>query len=246
MIPFKTKDFSFSIPSDFNDITMRDLLFIKENIDNDILIAERLTGLKIEQLSRMDLTPIIETLNFLNTPLSEIEPKQLITVNNTSYLLPEKIISKTWYQKNRAFEYYEKNEKALVIATYLEPIIRGKKKPKEKKVVELSKQLNALSVEQFFGAFNYIELQIKDIAKKLNDMPQPRVTPEQIEAGAESLNVLGEFLSIDNIARTYGKTHNEVLMWSYSTILNILYKNNLNTIFETNYSRIMTEKAKQT
>jgi len=243
MIPFKTKDFSFSIKSDFHDLTMHELNYINENIKDDVKVAECLTGLSIDKLSKIDLTPIIDVLQFLNEPLKDIEPKQLITIKDESYLLPERIFSKTWYQKNRAFNYYEKGERALVIATYLEPIIRGKKKPKEKKVIELAKQLENLSVYDFFSCFNYLELQIKDIAEKINNMPQPKITPEQIEAGAESFNVLGEFVSIDNIARTYSRTHDEVLLWSYSTIFNILYKNNLNTIFENKYNSIMTKKA---
>lgn len=245
MIPFKTKDFSFSIKSDFRDLTMKELNYIKDNIEDDVKTAECLTGLTVDQLSRIDLTPIIDVLQFINEPLKDIEPRQLITINDKAYLLPERIITKTWYQKNRAFKYYESGELALVIATYLEPIIRGKKKPNEKKVVELAKQLEDLSVYDFFACFNYLELQIKDLAERLNNMPQPTITPEQIEAGAEDFNILGEFVSIDNIARTYSRTHDEVLLWSYSTIFNILYKNNLNAIFETKYSAIMTKKAER-
>lgn len=245
MKPFKTKDFCFQIPSSFDDLKMDDLKFIQENIKDDVKIIERLTRLDIETLSKIDLTPIIETLDFLNEPLKEIEPKQLITIDNNSFLLPEDITIKTWYQQIEAFKAYQNGDRNTVIAVYLEPIIRGKKKPKPKRTAKLSIELDKLTVSEFFGCFNYLEKQIETLSERLNNMPKPKITPEQIEAGAEKFNVLGDFVTIDNIARDYSKTHNEVLLWSYSIIFNILYKNNLNSIFESRYSDIMQKKSAQ-
>ena len=122
-------------------------------------------------------------------------------------------------------------------------MIRGKKKPKPKKTKELSKKLDKLTVQEFFGAFNYLEKQILLLSERIKNMPQPKITPEQIEAGAESFNVLGDFNTIDDMAITYAKTHEEILLWPYSIIFNKLYRNNLNSIFESKYSNIMRNKS---
>ena len=243
MIPFKTKDFTFSIPSSFDDLKMNDLKFIKENLEDNEKIIERLTGLKINTLLKIDLDKIIQTLDFINEPLKEIEESNLIKIDDKYYLLPEDITLKTWYQQIEAFKAYKNGDLNTVVAVYLEPLIRGKKKPKPKKTKELSKKLDKLTVQEFFGAFNYLEKQILLLSERIKNMPQPKITPEQIEAGAESFNVLGDFNTIDDMAITYAKTHEEILLWPYSIIFNKLYRNNLNSIFESKYSNIMRNKS---
>ena len=104
MIPFKTKDFTFSIPSSFDDLKMNDLKFIKENLEDNEKIIERLTGLKINTLLKIDLDKIIQTLDFINEPLKEIEESNLIKIDDKYYLLPEDITLKTWYQQIEAFK----------------------------------------------------------------------------------------------------------------------------------------------
>ena len=91
----------------------------------------------------------------------------------------------------------------------------------------------------------FLEKQLKELIESEQNLPRPRITPEQIEAGAESFNVLGDFNTIDEMCRTYPVLHEDVVLWSYSIVFNILYKNNLNSIFESKYSDIMTRKAGQ-
>lgn len=244
MIPFKTKFGSFEIPSTWNDLTMDDLNFIKSNIDDDIKIAERITKLSIEQLSKINIEPIRSVLDELfSVQVKDIEPKIYISLENGDFELPADIRLKTWYQKLEAFKAYQNNNHELVLSIYLEPIMRGKKKPKPDKIEVLSKSFGSLSVWEFYSSYNFIEKQIEDLIKAENNMPKPEVTPEQIDAGAESFNVLGDFNTIDIITQGKIWKQDKVLMLPYIVIYKKLYRNNLNTIFDTKYSEIMTAKA---
>lgn len=252
MIPFKIKSSSifkrsktFKIPSSFFDITMNDLGFYSEHSKEPVKVAERLTGLPNDVLNEIDVTPIAEVLEFMSEPLNEIEPSRLINFDGKDYLLPDDINQKSWYQKIEAVKAYQNGERSKLIAIYLQPIMSRKVKPKDKKIELVSTQFGGFSVYDFFKAYNYLELQILEIIENENNMPHPKTTPEQIEAGAESFNVLGVFNSVDNLAKAYSKDHDQILMWSYSRIFNILYKNNITAIFDINYSRIMTRKANQ-
>ena len=243
MIPFKTKLGSFKIPSNWSDLKMSDLQYLRDNIKDDVKIAERLTGLNIEQLAQIDVTPIRSVLDELfSVKVEDIEPKEYITVNDKDYLLPN-VKVKTFFQKLEAFKAWQKGDVQKVLSIYLEPLIRGSKKPKPKKTEVLKKEFSKLTVQEFYSSFNYIESQLKELVKMEQDMPKPPTTPEQIEAGAESFNVLGDFNTVDLLAGGDVLKHEAIYMMPYITIYKKLFRNNLNSIFEDRYSKIMQRKA---
>lgn len=243
MIPFKTKLGSFKIPSDWNDLTMLSLQYIRDNIKDDVKIAEELTGLSIEELSCIDVTPIREVLEQLfEIKVEDIEPKEYISFNNNDYALPNVKI-KTFFQKLEAFKAWGKGDIQKVLAIYLEPVVRGKKKPKPKKTEQLKQELSKLTVWEFYSSYNYIERQLKELVKMEQDMPKPPTTPEQIEAGAESFNVLGDFNTVDLLAGGDILKHEAVYLMPYITVYKKLFRNNLNSIFDIKYSEIMQRKA---
>lgn len=243
MIPFKTKLGSFKIPSNWSDLKMSDLQYLRDNIKDDIKIAERLTGLNIEQLAQIDVTPIRSVLDELfSVKVEDIETKEYITVNDKDYLLPN-VKVKTFFQKLEAFKAWQKGDVQKVLSIYLEPLIRGSKKPKPKKTEVLKKEFSKLTVQEFYSSFNYIESQLKELVKMEQDMPKPPTTPEQIEAGAESFNVLGDFNTVDLLAGGDVLKHEAIYMMPYITIYKKLFRNNLNSIFEDRYSKIMQRKA---
>jgi hypothetical protein len=55
-------------------------------------------------------------------------------------------------------------------------------------------------------------------------------------------NQLGDFNTIDLIARDYNYTHSEVEQLPYNLIFLILFRMNISSKFEKNYSEIIKEK----
>ena len=99
---------------------------------------------------------------------------------------------------------------------------------------EIEKDLSELKVSEVYPLVNHVAAELKrwsDIEKKvLSSKP----TPEQIRAGIDMFNQLGEFNSLDMLAEGKPWRYNDILNMDYSTIFNKLLKINLSATFERN------------
>jgi hypothetical protein len=242
MIKFKSKLKSFEIPSSYADLKVKDLNFLIENAQNELLLLENLTGLNAIELSMLDLSLIPECLSFLHTdPLEVAEESDTIQIDGEFYTLPESLGQCTYGQKIISSAAIAKNNPLQILSTYLQPILEGKDFD-SLRLKDIEDVLKELDVESVYSCVKYIFNRLKIIIEKENDLLKSDISYEQKAAGIENFNVLGDFNTIDLIASKYAYTHQEVEGLKYDLIFLILYKSNLTTKFEKAYTEIMQNK----
>jgi hypothetical protein len=239
MIKFKNKIKDFEIPTSYADLKVKDLSYLIDNSDNELLILEKLTGLNSVELSILDLSEIPEYLAFLKTdPLEVAEESDSLEINGVFYTLPESLGAKEYGQKIISCQAIAKNNPLQILSVYLQPLIDGKAFD-SLRLKETETLLNDLNVESVYSCIKYILNKLKLILEKESDLLKSDITHEQKAAGIENFNVLGDFNTIDLTASKYGYTHKEVERLEYDLIFLILYKSNLTTKFEKAYTEIM-------
>jgi hypothetical protein len=244
MIKFKSKLKTFEIPSSYADLKVKDLNYLIENSDNELLILEKLTGLNCIELSMLDLSLIPECLAFLQTePLEVIEESDTIQIEGEFYTLPESLGQKTYAQKILSSAAIAKNNPLQILSVYLQPILEDKDFDSTR-LKDTEYILNDLDVESVYSCIKYILNKLKAIIEKENEVLKSDITHEQKAAGIENFNVLGDFNTIDLIASKYSYTHEQVENLKYDLIFLILYKSNLTSKFEKAYSELMKTQNK--
>jgi hypothetical protein len=239
MIKFKNKIKDFEIPTSYADLKVKDMSYLIEHSDNELLILERLTGLNSVQLSMLDLSEIPEYLTFLKTdPLEVAEESDTLEIDGVFYTLPESLGAKEYGQKIISCQAIAKNNPLQILSVYLQPLIDGKEFD-SLRLKETETLLNKLNVESVYSCIKYILNKLKLILEKESEFLKSDITHEQKAAGIENFNVLGDFNTIDLIASKYCYTHKEVERLEYDLIFLILYKSNLTTKFEKAYAEIM-------
>ena len=241
MIKFKTKIGDFNLATSYSDISCREYKQMRDNPEDHIAIVKILTGLTEDKIVFLDLDEIAQYLEFLKVPaLDSLEEDVYIDYGNMR-ILPEKISQCTYGQKIVATKYLLNNDVEGVVATYLQPLVLdGGFNSNE--VEKIKEGLLSMKVEQVYSAGLYLINQLKEIVEREAELLKSEVTEQQKRAGIESFNVLGEFNTIDMIAKDYKYTHKEVEELEYDLIFLILYKNKLTSNFEKNYSEIMKEQ----
>lgn len=240
MIKFKTKIGDFNLATSYSDITCREYKQMRDNPEDHIAIVKILTGLTEDKIVFLDLDEIAQYLEFLKVPaLDSLEEDVYIDYGNMR-ILPEKISQCTYGQKIVATKYLLNNDIEGIVATYLEPII-FESKFDSSKVEQIKESLLGMNVSSVYSVGVYLINQLKEIVEREAELLKSEVTEQQKRAGIESFNVLGEFNTIDMIAKDYKYTHKEVEELEYDLIFLILYKNKLTSNFEKNYSEIIKE-----
>jgi hypothetical protein len=240
MIKFKTKIGDFNLATSYSDITCREYKQMRDNPEDHISIVKILTGLTEDKIVFIDLDEIAQYLEFLKVPaLDSLEEDVYIDYGNMR-ILPEKISQCTYGQKIVATKYLLNNDIEGIVATYLEPII-FESKFDSSKVEQIKESLLGMNVSSVYSVGVYLINQLKEIVEREAELLKSEITEQQKRAGIESFNVLGEFNTIDMIAKDYKYTHKEVEELEYDLIFLILYKNKLTSNFEKNYSEIIKE-----
>jgi len=241
MIKFKTKIGDFNLATSYSDITCREYKQMRDNPEDHISIVKILTGLTEDKIVFLDLDEIAQYLEFLKVPaLDSLEEDVYIDYGNMR-ILPEKISQCTYGQKIVATKYLLNNDIEGIVATYLQPII-FETKFDSSKVEQIKESLLGMNVSSVYSVGVYLINQLKEIVEREAERLKSEITEQQKRAGIESFNVLGEFNTIDMIAKDYKYTHKEVEELEYDLIFLILYKNKLTSNFEKNYSEIMKEQ----
>jgi hypothetical protein len=241
MIKFKTKIGDFNLATSYSDITCREYKQMRDNPEDHIAIVKILTGLTEDKIVFLDLDEVAQYLEFLKVPaLDSLEEDVYINYGNMR-ILPEKISQCTYGQKIVATKYLLNNDIEGIVATYLQPII-FETKFDSSKIEQIKESLLGMNVSSVYSVGVYLINQLKEIVEREAELLKSEVTEQQKRAGIESFNVLGEFNTIDMIAKDYKYTHKEVEELEYDLIFLILYKNKLTSNFEKNYSEIMKEQ----
>jgi len=241
MIKFKTKIGDFNLATSYSDITCREYKQMRDNPEDHISIIKILTGLTEDKIVFLDLDEIAQYLEFLKVPALDSLEEDCFIDYGTMKILPEKISQCTYGQKIVATKYLLNNDVEGVVATYLQPLVLdGKFNSSE--VEKIKEGLLDMKVSSVYSTGLYLISQLKEIVEREAELLKSEVTEQQKRAGIESFNVLGEFNTIDMIAKDYKYTHKEVEELEYDLIFLILYKNKLISNFEKNYSEIMKEQ----
>jgi hypothetical protein len=241
MIKFKTKIGDFNLATSYSDITCREYKQMRDNPEDYIAIVKILTGLTEDKIVFLDLDEVAQYLEFLKVPALDSLEEDCFIDYGTMKILPEKISQCSYGQKIVATKYLLNNDVEGVVATYLQPLVLdGKFNSSE--VEKIKEGLLDMNVSSVYSAGLYLINQLKEIVEREAELLKSEVTEQQKRAGIESFNVLGEFNTIDMIAKDYKYTHKEVEELEYDLIFLILYKNKLTSNFEKNYSEIMKEQ----
>lgn len=237
MITFKVLRKRISVPNSYSDITVNQLNEIIENRNNEEKLIKLLTGLSVAEAAFIQFDTISEHLTFLDESPYKLDPDNLIRFNDEDYLIPENIGSGSYGSKIIALKAYRENNPLRLVSVYLQPKI-DKGPLNIERLEEIEKGLSELKVSEVYPLINHVAAELKrwsDIEKKvLSSKP----TPEQIRAGIDMFNQLGEFNSLDMLAEGKVWRYDDVLNTEYSTIFNKLLKINLSATFERNLNDI--------
>jgi len=222
-----------NVPSAWDDLSARQFIEITETNDEKKII-EIISGIPFEQSFY-----ILEYLDFLKRPieLDSIEESQYLFFKNEAFKCPE-IKSCSWGQKiclSNLLKQIGKsrtvqNSVCEILAIYFQPIFNKSKFNPE----ELESLIAEFEKESFFKIYsvakNFIR-QFNELIEYELKLLSEKPSPEQIKAGVNMFNQLGDFNSIDALASGDVLKYEALLEVDYSTILNKLYKNKLERIF---------------
>jgi len=220
MIRFKTKLKDFTIPTSWRDIKCSDIDFFKDASESEVI--ERLTGLTVDEQVFIDLNEIVPYLEFLQeNPFETLEKLDFYK----GVQLPSDIGECTFEKKIQAFTNLDSPTKVLSVYSDIDEQI-----------------ILQDNIEDVYGAYLYLLESINAIVERDNNALESKTTEEQKRAGIDMFNQLGDFNTIDLIAKDYNYTHREVELLPYNLVFLILFRMNISSKFEKNYSEIIKEK----
>jgi hypothetical protein len=220
MYKFKTEIGDFELPSDYSEITIKQLKFIQANLENEALVLSELTGLDVVKLSMLDLSEIGNYFDLFNNPLGEIEPLDFIGNVDLSFDFRE-----------RSFGDKVKASQSLSEGNVYEML----------SVYSGISDFDSYSVTDVYGAINYVISKLREMDKERYTMLNFKPTKEQEMAGISKFDELGEFNTIDTIAQKYKYTHREVEDLEYNLVILILYRSKIQSNFENKLREIVSK-----
>lgn len=246
MIHFKTPLGELALPSNFHEITVEDFDFVKANSEKPFKVLEHLTGMGADKLLQLNLDPVVEHLKYLNIDLfKSFEASQSILIGSQLYDLPEDIKRMEWGQKLLASQAYLKGDFVKIVATYLQPIVDNSiwhgSKFNNERVENIERLLKSQSIDAVYSCVVYLTNQLNEIAIKEKAL-NSNTTPEQVQAGIANFNALGDFNTIDLIAKGKPWKYKQVLAMDYNTIFGKLYHIKISANFERRLSEILNKK----
>ena len=211
MYKFNTPIGSFELPSDYSEITIKQLKFIQENIENEALVLSELTGLEVVKLAMLDLSEIGNYFGLFEQPLHEIEPIDFIGDVDLSFDFRER----SFGDKVKASQFLSEANVYEMLSVY-----------------SGISDFDNLSITEVYGAINYVISKLREMDEDRNKMLHFEPTAEEIMAGIHNFDQLGEFNTIDTIAQKYKYTHKEVEELEYNLVIVILYRSKISANFE--------------
>lgn len=220
MYRFKTEIGNFEIPSSYHELKVKDLVYCQGKTELEML--ERLTGFDAVKLLMLDLSDFGKFLSFMNEPLSNIEPIDFVGNFDLSFDFREASYGK----KVKASQHLQDFEPLEALAIYCDCDVSV---------------FDELSVFEVFGSVNYMVSKLKEMDEERYKMLHVSPTKEQVLAGISDFDKLGEFNTIDMIARNYNYTHKEVEELEYNLVILILYRSKIQSNFENKLRDIVTK-----
>jgi hypothetical protein len=220
MYKFKTEIGDFELPSDYSEITIKQLKFIQANLENEALVLSELTGLDVVKLSMLDLSEIGNYFDLFNNPLDKIEPLDFIGNVDLSFDFRER----SFGDKVKASQFLSEGNVYEMLSVY-----------------SGISDFDSYSVTEVYGAVNYVISKIREMDKERYTMLNFKPTKEQEMAGISKFDELGEFNTIDTIAQKYKYTHKEVEELEYNLVILILYRSKIQSNFENKLREIVSK-----
>jgi hypothetical protein len=220
MYKFKTEIGDFELPSDYSEITIKQLKFIQANLENEALVLSELTGLDVVKLSMLDLSEIGNYFDLFNNPLGEIEPLDFIGNVDLSFDFRER----SFGDKVKASQFLSEGNVYEMLSVY-----------------SGISDFDSYSVTEVYGAINYVISKLREMDKERYTMLNFKPTKEQEMAGISKFDELGEFNTIDTIAQKYKYTHKEVEELEYNLVILILYRSKIQSNFENKLREIVSK-----
>lgn len=211
MYRFNTAIGTFELPSGYHELTVKQLKFIQENIENEGAILQMLTGFDVIKLSMLDLSDFGNYLDFMQQPLHEIELLDFIKDVDLSFDFGER----TFGEKIKASQYLIDGDVYGMLSVY-----------------SGLTDFDFMFVSDVFGAVNYVISQLRTMDEERAKMLAYTPTMEEVMAGINNFDELGEFNTIDTIAKDYGYKHKEVEELEYNLVILILYRAKISANFE--------------
>ena len=242
MIQLKSELKTFNLKTSFLDLTFEEYKIIMGQNSTEFEQIHALTGLNEMEASVLNLESLSEFIGFLKeNPFETIDESNTLLIGESVVVLPSDIGEKSWGQKIISTEALKESDPLSILAPYVQPILTGQPFDLET-IKETEDQLSRIPMEDLFSGVNYIKNQLISLLERESTLLKSEVSFEQKRAGIDMFNQLGEFNSIDLIAQGKVWKYKEVLEIDYNTILNKLFKLNLTSKFEKNYSEILKEK----
>lgn len=211
MYRFNTGIGAFELPSGYNELTVKQLKFIQSNIKDEVAILSMLTGFDAFHLSMLDLSDFGNYLDFMQQPLHEIEPLDFIADVDISFDFGER----TFGEKVKASQYLGDGDVYGMLSVY-----------------SGITEFDSMFVADVFGAVNYVISKLREMDEDRAKMLAYTPTIEEVMAGINNFDELGEFNTIDTIAKNYGYKHKEVEELEYNLVILILYRAKISANFE--------------
>lgn len=244
MLEFKVNGESKELPTDWNDLTVEQVLRLHEvkTFEQGVKI---ITGYELEQIPKDFHWYFLFITKDYIPEQAEIEQSETIKIDEAFYRVPD-VREMTWGQKIMACRLLRemRTENNIykgfisIVSIYLQPLVTLEKYDEKKAKEFENKLLSLLFVDVYLISLNLIK-QLKEVIemehRNLSDKPD--LIQEQ--AGVSELRKLGEFNDIDLIAHGKPWLYEKVLGLDYNTIYVKLLHIKKTRIFETNYNRLV-------
>jgi len=112
----------------------------------------------------------------------------------------------------------------------------------DKKVLEYSKKYHEYNFFEIYSVALNIINQLKSINELEKKMLSNKPTPEQLQAGIKDFEILGDFATVDELAKGMPWRYKEIEDTEYNIIFAKLLKSNISRKFDKKYRDIMTAK----
>lgn len=103
-------------------------------------------------------------------------------------------------------------------------------------------QYRKARVVEYFYALNWIKNSVTKIIKRENKALTSEPDPELKMAGVEKLHKFGEFSTLIDLGKKYGKSPSEIERWKYSLVFSIVFYDKVSNEVEKNYHEIKNRK----
>lgn len=230
MVKFKIKKGWFKhqtvdVPTSWDDISYNQFKSIIETENSEDIFKE-LTGLDYVYAAQIE-----PYLNFTLKDLdpTAIEPRNYIEIQGEIYQAPN-IYERSYGEK---IIFNLKKDVAEMCAIYLMPKFEGNK------LKEFTELVRTAKLTDLHAVCNNLKTQMRELLRREESLLSGVVDVKQKMAGIDKFGELGEFNTVDKIAREYNYTHEQVEQLNYNLVFLILRKQIISANFEKSYRSVL-------